>query len=154
MGIVSDFNYDVFISCAHANNQPIRDDDRGGVNELHDVLWKILRQEMRAQPEISRDAGGLDGESAHGGIRTVLNLVLSFLQLSPGLTWNLSIASTRSSGHFSNTNTLPSLSRCGNKRLIVAYDAGEDTPRSSWARPMGRCSGAVQRPVFRVPRQR
>lgn len=63
MAFVPGFKHDVFISYAHANNEPLVDDDEGYVTKLHENLTQFLTAELGRREffDIWIDGGELRG---------------------------------------------------------------------------------------------
>ena len=135
MGIVSDFQYDLFISYAHANNQKLSEQDRGWVTELDDVLRKALLEELHAKPEIWRDAGGLDGKQVHGAIKTAVESSAVFLAVVSGAYLESEYCCDKELRAFIEYKhpVFPLVVRNHKRLVVVVYDSEEDTPRSGWA---------------------
>jgi hypothetical protein len=135
MGIVPNFDYDIFISYAHANNQKIAVADRGWVTDLHDVLSDKLLEEMHVRPTIWRDQGGLDGKQVHEGIRDALHGSAVFVAVVSGAYLESEYCCDKELREFAAYKhpAFPLIVR-GHKRLVaVVYDAEEETPRARWA---------------------
>ena len=68
MSIVPGFDFDIFVSYAHLNNQKLSDEDQGWVSDFHKVVHARLWEELGKQPAIWRDERGLDGRMADPSI--------------------------------------------------------------------------------------
>ena len=81
MGVVPEFEFDVFVSYAHLDDLRLAEDDKGWVidfyNAVHDRLW----QEMRHKPSMWRDLRDLDGRLADSGIAEALHKSAVFLAI-------------------------------------------------------------------------
>lgn len=79
MSIVPGFKHDIFISYAHVDNLPLADDDKGWVVDLHNTINTRLLQELRKDPAIWRDQGGLDGRVPDAPISAAIENSAVFL---------------------------------------------------------------------------
>src|SRR5437773_8308726 len=75
-GIVPGFQYDLFISYAHANNQ------YGWITEFQEDLSNLLWEQLGSQPRIWWDTPGLDGQAVHEGIRQAVYESAVFVPIS------------------------------------------------------------------------
>jgi hypothetical protein len=135
MGIVQDFEYDVFISYTHANNQPVSERQPGWVTELHDVLEKALWEEMRAKPKIWRDESGLDGRQVHGEIKSAIEGSAVLLAVVSGAYLESEYCCDKELRAFLEYRhpVFPLVVRHHKRVVVVVYDAEEVTPRPTWA---------------------
>src|ERR1700751_1598863 len=72
MAIVPGFDFDIFISYAHLNNQKLAEDDKGWVTDFHTTLYARLWEELQKKPAIWRDERDLDGRAADPSIAKAL----------------------------------------------------------------------------------
>ena len=148
MGIVSGFEYDLFVSYAHANNQDVSDKQRGWVTELHDELSKALWQEMRAKPEIWRDEGGLDGKQVHGAIREAVESSAVFLAVVSRSYLDSEYCCDKELRSFVEFKhpVFPLVLRNHKRVVAVVYDSEPDCPRSAWSNTWSTASELVDAP--------
>lgn len=84
MGIVPGFEYDLFISYAHANNETDTVGDPGWVTDLHKTIQIRLGESGLGKPAIWRDTSGLEGRALDQGLQAALHASAVFVGvLSP-----------------------------------------------------------------------
>jgi hypothetical protein len=81
MGIVPEFEFDVFVSYAHLDDLKLAEDDRGWVTDFYNAVHDRLWQEMRKKPSMWRDLRDLDGRLADASIAGALHKSAVFLAI-------------------------------------------------------------------------
>lgn len=81
MGIVPEFEFDVFVSYAHLDDLRIAEDDKGWVTDFYNAVHDRLWQEMRKKPAMWRDLRDLDGRLADSSIAEALQNSAVFLAI-------------------------------------------------------------------------
>jgi len=127
-GIVPGFEYDLFISYAHANNQ------YAWITDFQSDLANLLWEQLGAQPRIWWDARGLDGQAVHDGIREAVYVsavfvpIVSIAYLASDYCGPLELDPFASFKHRAFPLVVGTLKRI----VVVGYDTEADCPRSTW----------------------
>jgi len=119
MGFCQDFQYDVFVSYAHLNNQSLG---------LHEILKK---------PEIWRDDGGLDGKVIDSGIGAALESSAVFLAIVSNAFLKSTYCCPVELSAFLKSK-FPVKVREYSRVVVAAYDALADVPASTWPDPLNQ----------------
>ncbi len=131
MAFCQGFNYDVFVSYAHLNNERAASLDRGWVTDLHETLRVKLAEKLYVQPAIWRDEGGLDGKVLTDGIRQALENSAVFLAVVSGAFLASSYCVPIELSGFRHPR-FPPVVRGRSRIVVVAYEGSNETPRARW----------------------
>src|SRR5579884_1754980 len=130
MGFCQDFQYDVFVSYAHLNNQALGLHEQGWVTNLEDVLRVKLSEKIFKKPEIWRDNGGLDGKLIDDGIKAALENSAVFLAIVSGAFLNSTYCCPVELGAFQ-TSKFPVKVREYSRIVVAAYDSLVEIPAAT-----------------------
>jgi hypothetical protein len=81
VGVVPEFEFDVFVSYAHLDDLRLAEDDKGWVTDFYNAVHDRLWQEMRNKPSMWRDLRDLDGRLADASIAEALHKSAAFLAI-------------------------------------------------------------------------
>jgi len=125
------FDYDIFISYAHLNNEKAASLDKGWVTDLHETLGVKLAEKLYVRPAIWRDDGGLDGKMLSEGIGQALENSAVFLAVVSGAFLASKYCVPIELARFHHPR-FPLVIRGHSRIVTVAYEGSTETPRARW----------------------
>jgi hypothetical protein len=125
MGYCQDFDHDIFISYAHADNWD------HWIDDLHNALKARLPEDMFKPPEIWIDAGGLDGKTIDGGIQSALQSSACLVAVVSGAFLYSTYCVPIEVSNFRHPH-FPPVIRDVSRVISVAYRIPDEHPIPSW----------------------
>src|SRR5882724_3313533 len=131
MGYCQDFDHDIFISYAHADNWD------GWIGDLHEALKGRLLEDMYKEPQIWRDVtGGLDGKTIDGGITKALENSAVLIAVASGAFLNSTYCVPIEVEGFKHPH-FPAVIRELSRIVTVVYKIPEESPIAKWPKLLG-----------------